>query len=50
MVVWGLVFWGWGLELGFRGWGFQLIGFGASGRAGTLGYFGIGALYINIAK
>ena len=23
MVVWELRFWGWGLELGFRGWGFS---------------------------
>ena len=29
MVVWGLGFLGWGLELGFWGLGFQLIGCGA---------------------
>ena len=39
----------WGLELGYWGWGFQLIGFGASG-VGTTGFFGFGALYINIEE
>ena len=49
MVVWGLGFWGWGLILGFFGWGFQLMGFGACG-VGPSGFFGVGALYINIKE
>ena len=40
MVVWGLWFWGWS---------FQLMGFGACG-VGPSGFFGIGALYINIEE
>ena len=38
-VVWGLRFWGWLLRLGFWGWAFQLMGF-----------FGVGALCINIEE
>ena len=49
MVVWGLGFWGWGLILGFLGWGFQLMGFGACGVEPS-GFFGYGALYINIKE
>ena len=49
MVVWGLGVWGWGLGLVSWGWGFQLIGFGACG-VGYSGFFGIGALYINIER
>ena len=44
-----MVGWSWGLRLGFLGWGFQLIGFGACG-VGPTGFFGWGlsSLYINI--
>ena len=41
MVVWGLVFWDWGLIMGFWGWGFLLKGFGACG-VGPSGFFGLG--------
>ena len=34
-------FGGWGLILGFWGWGFQLMGFGACG-VGPSGFFGLG--------
>ena len=37
----GLGFSGWGLILGFWGWGFQLMGFGACG-VGLSGFFGLG--------
>ena len=49
MVVWGLGFWGCDLELGFYGWGFQLIGFGECGVEPSW-FFGVGALYINIEE
>ena len=49
MVVCGLGFLGWVLELGFWGWGFQLMGFGACG-VGPSGFFGVGALCINIEE
>ena len=40
-VVWGLGFGGGGLILGFWGWGFQLMGFGAYG-VGPSGFFEFG--------
>ena len=43
----GLELWGSGLELGFWGLGFQLIGFGACDVQPS-GSFEIGALYITI--
>ena len=43
MVVWGLGFWGCDLELGFYGWGFQLMGFGECG-VGPSWFFGVGAI------
>ena len=45
----GLGFGGWGLGLGFWGWGFQLMGFGAC-VVGLSGFYGVGALYINIKE
>ena len=45
--VWG--FWGQGLGLGFWGRGFQLMGVGVCG-VGLSGFYGVGALYINIKK
>ena len=36
-----------GSWIGFRGWAFQLMGFGACG-VGASGFFEVGALYINI--
>ena len=44
----GLGFLGCGVILGFWGWGFQLMGFGACG-VGPSGFFGLG-LYINIKE
>ena len=41
MVVWGLGFRCWGLEFGFGGWGFLLIGFGAGGVGSSL-FLGLG--------
>ena len=41
MVVWGLGFLDLGLRLGFWGWGFQLLGFGACG-VGPSGLRGLG--------
>ena len=41
MVVWGFGFWGSELILGFRGWGFQLMGFGACGIRPSR-FFGLG--------
>ena len=41
MVVWCWSLWGSGIELGFWGWGFQLIGFGAC-DVGPSGFFGFG--------
>ena len=53
MVVCGLGFWGWVLILGFSGWGFQLMGFGACG-VGPSGFLGLGSPYkhkrINLGK
>ena len=40
----GLWFWGWGLRLGFQGWGCQLMGFGACG-VGLMGVSGWSSLY-----
>ena len=45
----GLGFKGWRLLLGFWGWGFQLMGFGACGVEPS-GFFGYGALHINIKE
>ena len=42
-------FGGWGLGLGSWGWGFQLMEFGAQGVSRS-GFFGVGALYINIEE
>ena len=39
---------GLGLILGFWGWGFQLMGFGACGVGPS--FFWVGALYINIKE
>ena len=47
MVVGGLAFWG--LGFGFWGWPFQLMGFRDCGVRSS-GFFGIGALYINIEE
>ena len=41
MVVWCLEFWGWSHRMGFRGWCFQLMGFGAV-VWGLLGFLGWG--------
>ena len=49
MEVWGLGLWGWGLELGFWSWSFQLIVFRDCG-VGPSGFFGVGALYIDIEE
>ena len=49
LIYGGLGFWGWGLILGFGGWGFQLMGFGACG-VGPSGFFWVGALYTNIQE
>ena len=40
---------GLGSWIGFWGWGFQLMGFEACG-VGLSGFYGVGALYINIAE
>ena len=47
LIYGGLGFWGLGLGLGFLGWGFQLMGFGAW-DVWLSGFYGVGALYINI--
>ena len=47
LIYGGLGFWG--LILGFWGWGFQLMWFGACG-VGPSGFFQVGALYINIKE
>ena len=49
MVVWGLGLWGWDIELGQSVLVFQLMGLGACG-VGPSGYFGVGALYMNIEE
>ena len=49
LLIHGGLSWGWGLGLVSWGWGFQLIGFGAC-DVGYSGFFGIGALYINIER
>ena len=49
MVVFESGFWGSGLGLGFLGWGFLLIGFGAC-SVGHSGLLGVRALYMNIKK
>ena len=41
LIYGGLGFWGLGLMFGFRGWGFQLMGFGACGVE-LAGFFGLG--------
>ena len=49
LLILGLGFRGWGLELGSWGWGFQLMWIGACG-VGPSWFFGVGALYINIEE
>ena len=47
LIYGGLGFWG--LLIGFKGWGFQLMWFGACG-VGPSGFFQVGVLYINIKE
>ena len=46
-----LIYGGWSLWLGFRGWSFQLMGFEpcGMGHSGILGFFEVEAFYINIS-
>ena len=40
-----MVVWGWGVGLGFCGWGFQLMGFGVCGVGPSVFLGGWGSLY-----